>query len=665
MNDVDPYLNLSTLINFMKKITLTLVVLIVGFCLRAQVQEFKFGEVSVEDLQMQVYPLDSGAEAVYLLDQGEVIFTEFNLSMRMKVHVRLKILKESALGRADISLRYSDDSRPAKIEAATHNIVNGKIVTRKVGKKEWVDEKVDNEIRTKKLSFPDVKVGSIIEYTYTQNVGNLANLPSWNFQTSIPVKYSEYWVEIPGYGSYQPNMQGYHRASRQDITPEHYHIVMEDVPALKREPYISTLENYRSKIEFEIKAIKAPGYSETFMQNWDAINEELWDSETLGKAMRNTNQLRRIYPEDKGWKNDLESLKDIFAYVRDHFVWNERYAYAVVDRSKKLWEAEEGDNADINITLAQFLNKAGFEVYPVVLSTRRNGYLNKYIPLVKQFNYMIVCAIVDGKKLLLDATEKFRPYNVLPTRVLNGEGFMIKELAGEWVNLRENSEMSSKTISGTFAFNEDLDGLEGKMEIDFSGISASNMRSTIYKEREKSENDVDEEENEKADEESDGLDDYKTGEIENLQVLNVDDVNESLKVSYDFTTEADINAIGNKIFMSPILIKNVDENPFKLEDRKFPVELAAPVADTYVFNIQIPEGYEVEELPKSQNMVLPNRGGKYMFIAGEQGGKVQIMVRLSLSKTQYMPEEYPALKELFNQVVGKQQEQIVFREKTQ
>lgn len=657
-------LTLTTLKVQMKKLIYSLLAIIISLSLQAQVKEFKFGNVSIEDLEMEVYPLDSGAEAVYLLDQGEAVFTEYNLGMKMKVHVRLKILKESGFSRADITLRYGKGSPPSRISAATHNLENGKVISKKIGKKEWVDEKVSDDVRSKTLSFPDVKVGSIIEYTYEQTTGSLGNLPGWSFQSSIPVQYSEYWIQIPHYGTYQPSIQGYHPSSKQDITKDYYHIIMEDVPALKREPYISSLENYRSGIQFEIKAVNAPGYSETFMEDWEAINKQLWESETLGEVVNDTRQVRKIYPADKNWSNNQESLVDIYNYVRDHFKWNERYAYSVVDRSKKLWEEAEGDNADINVTLAQFLKEAGFQVYPVVLSTRRHGYLNRYVPLVKQFNYMIVCVIIDDKKILLDATDKFRPYNVLPTRVMNGEGFMVTEAEGVWVDLRENGEMNSKTVSGEFGFNEDLDGLEGKMEIDFSSMAASNLRSSIYAEREKAENDVEEEEEEDDEEETEGLDDYKTGEVENLEVENVDDVDQTLRVKYDFTTEADINVIGDKIFLSPVLLKHVDENPFKLENRLFPVELPTPIADTYLFKIKIPEGYEVEELPKSQNMVLPKGGGKYMFIAGQQGDEIQIMIRLSLSKTQYTPENYSALKELFNQVVAKQQEQIVLKEKT-
>lgn len=640
--------------------------LVSSFCSYGQVKKVKFGNINMDDLTMEVYPLDSGAEAVYLISKAEAFLDESDGNMVLDIFYRIKFLKESGLKRADIELRYvRGENEIQKLKAATYNAVDGKKVTRSISKKEWVTEKLDNDVRSKKLSFPEVKVGSIIEYSYRQKIGSLGRLPSWSFQTSIPTVYSEYKMNRPKYGTYLPRVKGYEPIAYLNNEGNLYHAVMTDVPALKREPYISTLSNYRSSVEFEMKSLTLPGRpTENFSSNWKKINKELYDSEGVGKAVRNTGQLRRVYPSDKGWGNNMESLIEIYNYIRDHFEWNGRAAYRVVDRSKKLWEEAKGDNADINIMLAQFLEKAGIEVYPVLLSTRGHGYLNRAIPLVSQLNYLIVCAVIDNKRIMLDATDKFRPYNVLPARALNGEGLSIDKFGGRWMDLRGNGEIASKTISGEFGFDEDLEALEGKMEIDFRGTTASSLRYDIYEEIRKAEN-GEEEDDEEEEDESETLDDYKTGEVENVEVINGQKPEENLKVTYDFTTEGDINAIGDKIFMSPILIKHVDENPFKLENRKFPVEFPAPIADTYIFKIKIPEGYEVAELPKSQNMILPNKGGKYQFIVGQQDEYIQVMVRLSLSKTVYLPEEYPALKELFNQVVAKQQEQIVLKEKSE
>ncbi len=650
----------------MKRNLIIITLLALSFTAVGQVEEFTFGKVDKADLEMTVYPLDSGAEAVYLLDYGISQLRGSDFTMLLTTHVRIKILKEEGLDRADLELRYvRGDGDITKLKAATHNLVNGKVVTREVGKKEWIDEKINDKVRVKKLSFPDAKVGSIIEYTYRIEAGSIYRVPSWSFQSSIPVRYSEYIVDLSEYASYMPLFQGYLRPAYSNNTKEKYHIVMKDVPALTREPYVSTIENFRSRIEFEIKSISLPGYyPEVFMENWNAINKELMESEGIGGALNNTGPLRKIYPKDKGWGNNKESLIEIYNYVRDHFTWNGYAAYRVVDSGKELWKEAEGDNADINVTLAQFLTKAGIQVSPVILSTRRHGYLNKYMPIASQFNYMILQVSVDGETILMDATDKYRPYNVLPERAMNGEGLVLNPYGPQWVDLRMNKEINAKSVVGDFEFNEDME-LTGKMEIDFRSIAGSRLRASLYREMEKKGEQEEAEEEEESDEEDDTLDDYKTGEVENFEVANLKDPSKNLRISYDFTTSENINMIGDKIFMSPVLIKHISENPFKLEERLYPVEMSSRLSDTYIFKIKTPEGYEIEELPKPQVLSLPNGGGRYMYNVGEIGGNVQIMVRLSLNKTEYGTDAYGSLKELFNLILAKQDQQIVFKEKTE
>lgn len=629
----------------------------------AQVEEFDFGKISVEDLEMEHYAPDSGAVAVYLVNKGAAYMDKNDGTMYRDIHMRIKILKEEGLEYGDVSLRYVRGfSDITKIKGATYNLVDGKVVETEVKRKDWIDETVSDDVKNKKVSFPDVKVGSIIEYTYSSKYGNLTTLPPWVFQREIPVRYAEYHIRIPEYGKYQPNFQGYVTPVLQDLNASTNHIVMKDVPALKREPYISTLENYRSLIEYQIKILSLPGYPiETYMSNWYEINRTLFNSETLGDVFYNTGSLRQIYPEERNWSANAEHLVEIYEFVRDHFKWNEKNAYHVVDRSKKLWEEAEGDNADINITLGQFLNKAGFSVFPVVSSTRGHGYLNQILPLVNQFNYLLVCVELDGKRILLDATDKFRAHNVLPARVLNGEGFMIGKSEGQWVPLNTNNERDIKTISGEFIINED-NLLSGKINLSFDGLAANRLREDIYEKAEKATTTESAEEDE-ADEEKDGIEEYQRGEIENLEVKNAENPEESLKVSYDFSLEENVNFMGDKIFLNPTILKLVEENPFKLESRLFPVEFPAPIIETHNYKVEIPEGYEVEEMPQPLNMALPNAGGKFMFVTGVQDGSIQVMIRLQLMKTQYLPNDYAALRELFNQIVIKQEEQIVLKKK--
>ena len=633
----------------MKRVILCVAILcLVFFNSSAQVEFHEFGEIDKSDLEMTVYSADSGAAAVYLVDKGRAIFNETSFDIYLTQLVRIKILKEEGFKWADIKLDYLKGNGLSKLKAATYNLVDGKIVKTELGKRDWVDEKINDNLWSKKASLPDVKVGSIIEYTYTRRTGDFSSLPGWVFQTSIPVRYSEYEIDIPRYGDYQPMMKGYIRPAFIDNSGGKQHIVMKNVSALDNEPYVATMENFRSKIEFEIKAIDIPGYfKEVYMENWEAINDDLLKDEVFGKALEATGQIKKAYPDDKGWKNDEASLIDIYDFVRDHYEWDERGGLYMYKSPRETWGDKKASAPEINMTLVMFLRNAGISADPVILSTRGHGYLNTYVPIIRQFNRTIASATIEGKTYLMDATNKLRPYNILPTSCLNGQGLKITPTGPEWVDLSTNNEMDTEIITGNLWLNDD-DILEGNMNVVFRGTAATRTKSAISELEEDDLKEI--------------FEDFG-GEIENVVFQRAKEAKDNLEAQYDFTKESNVSFLGNKIFLNPVLTKFIKENPFKLESRLYPVEFSAPILNTYMYNISIPEGFEVEELPLAHNMALPDSGGKYSSLSAVQGDKVQIVIRLSISKTQYLPEEYPALKEFFNQIIAKQEAQIVFKKK--
>jgi hypothetical protein len=103
------------------------------------------------------------------------------------------------------------------------------------------------------------------------------------------------------------------------------------------------------------------------------------------------------------------------------------------------------------------------------------------------------------------------------------------------------------------------------------------------------------------------------------------------------------------------------ENPFKAAERLYPVEMPACFDETYIFNMEIPKGYKIEELPKSARVMLNDNEGMFEYIIGESGGRVQLRCRTQIKKANFSPDDYQTLKDFFGYIVKKQAEQIVFK----
>src|ERR1700683_5466006 len=131
-----------------------------------------FGIVDKADMTMTACDFDKNAEALVLLDVEEVKCREYAYSVIVDVtrHVRIKILKDKGLDLANIKLPYLSRNKTESfdyINAQTYNLdATGNMVITKLDKKSIYHKAIDKRVSEKIFTFPGVKTGSVIEYTY-------------------------------------------------------------------------------------------------------------------------------------------------------------------------------------------------------------------------------------------------------------------------------------------------------------------------------------------------------------------------------------------------------------------------------------------------------------------------------------------------------------------
>jgi len=170
---------------------------------------------------------------------------------------------------------------------------------------------------------------------------------------------------------------------------------------------------------------------------------------------------------------------------------------------------------------------------------------------------------------------------------------------------------------------------------------------------------------------SGGEDDYiknvkensSSEELSEIKISNFDDISKPLKFSYNISTSDNITIAGNMIYLSPMLNEGISENPFKLEDRKYPVDYAYPISKKIIMQYKIPEGYDIEEMPKSTRFALEGKTAKFQYNVVKVGDMIQIMSVFKINNPVFQFEAYKALKSFYNLVIEKQKEQIVFKKK--
>ncbi len=625
----------------------------------AQKSPVKFGVFQPEDLKMTVYDKDPSAAAVILTDYGHAEMQVLSTSIRLYFtrHVRIKILNKEGFEWADAAMPLyksgSAEERVIKFKGSTFNVENGKLVETDVSKDNMFKEKFNRNINLQKFTFPNVKEGSILEYTYTISSEFLFNFPNWQFQSKIPTRHSEYWAVIPEFCVFQKYMQGYlpvnyevKKSNGSDFVANGHHWTMTDVPAFKSEPYMTSEEDYMAKINFAISHISFPGQPVIeIMGSWEKLAKVLLEDEDFGKVVTGGGFLKKeVEGVIAGISDPKAKVAAIYNYVKNTIEWNgveDIYA----DNLKQVIETKKGTAADINLLLASMLRKADIDVDMVLLSTRDHGFVRQSYPMAKQFNYTIVRAKVGDTFLLLDATEKYLPMSILPQRCLNGEGLLVSKTNTGWVNL-ESKGKARTVVDSDFAV--DASGtLLGKIHYSLDGYDASASRKRFFKDGEE--------------EFFKNFKSSKIWEINSSLYENAKDIEKPAVQKYDVSIPSHASVAGSQIYLNPFLAEATIENPFKAETRVYPVDYGSPVEKTYIAKFKVPEGYSIDEVPQSKIIAMPGNGARFVYSVNVTGDVISVVRTLAINKSLFIQTEYPQLREFYNQIVAKQSEQIVFK----
>jgi len=654
----------------------------------SQKAAFKFGDVPEDDIKMTRYEKDTTAAAVVLADVGEsaIIYDPNDgFVLRFERLRRVKILTKDGLDYANFIIPLYNDGKGntekvSALKGITFNLENGKVVETKLKNEGIFKEKQDDNVDLTKITMPNVKVGSVIELSYVVRSEFIFNFQDWEFQSEIPTVWSEYRALIPEYFSYEFYMQGYvpvtenQKTSAQDainlVSKERTtggfksastsfsnekiefkkntnRWVIRDVPAFKPEPFITTPNDYISKINFELAYIQYPNQPiKRYMGTWADINTQYLEDSNFGKEVTGNGFLKKTVEEiASGSSSPEDKILTIVNYVKASVEWNGQSRRFTTKSLKNVLDDKKGNSSEINLLLASMLDKAGIRVNPVLISTRDHGFVRESSPISSQFNYVICMATIGDKVFLLDATDRLLGPDMLPERCLNGNGFVVADDGFKWVKLQ--LPVKSRTlVNAELQLTEEGD-LNGKLLIERGGFDGLNYRKKYL-----------------AGTEEEYVKEFgaqRPWVISNSEINNVKEVSLPLKEQYEIVVNEHVTTTPDAMFINPFLLYRMDENPFKLENRAYPVDYGSAFERIYMCKITLPKGYTVDELPPAKVIKLPNNGGRYTYSLIQSGDAINFISSFQINQNIFAQTEYPYLREFYDQIVAKQSEQIVLK----
>ncbi|MEM8999699.1 MAG: DUF3857 domain-containing protein [Bacteroidota bacterium] len=650
----------------------------------AQENNFKFRKVSKDEVAQVEHPLEKDAEAA-ILYKKERVYYDYDGSNGFRiirnVHHRIKIYDKSGLdwGTVNVSLYTSQNGEEtiSSVKGYTYNLENGKVVETKLKKEGIFKEKVNKYRNKTSIAMPNVKEGSVIELEYKIISDFVTNIDDFQFQYGIPINKVEVSVEIPEYFVFKRHGKGYYpidlkQSTRTrkvnvvykeknqntvvggptksnlgtwDFSENIYEVNVSNIPSLKEVVYTDNINNYRSAIKFELASTRFPNRPyKNYSLSWEDVAASIYKFDDFGGELKKTRLVKDYVDGMKGQsQSKSEMLQQIYDYIKNNITWNNYYGVFCENGIKKTLDEKTGNVADINLTLVTMLRYAGFDANPVLVSTKSHGI--PLFPTREGFNYVIAAVNTGQSTVLLDATEKMGAIGILPPRAMNWKGRLIKK-EGTSVEIDLTpKELAKELVFMNASILED-GSVAGKVRKQLTHNYAYD-----YRESHKGET---------WDEIMDGMEErYLDIEVNDLELKNEKECNKPLVESCSFSRENQAEIIAGKIYFRPALFMALNENPFKLEQREYPVDFSYPQSKRLTVNFMLPEGYQIESAPESKAIGLPDGLGTFKYVIKQNGSQLQFNCQTDINRAIIPPNYYESLKEFYDQMLVKQTEQVV------
>ncbi|HEV8273588.1 MAG TPA: DUF3857 and transglutaminase domain-containing protein [Chitinophagaceae bacterium] len=610
-----------------------------------------FGDFSADEKNVKQCPFDPEAEAIILLDKAVANYDD-NYHLITDRRIRIKILSEKGIDRANVAIPfYSKDDFEYinKIQAYTYNFDgSGGQTSVAVEKKSFYSEKTNSYYSLMKFAMPAVKIGSIIEYHYTSTMKSYSGLDEWRFQSDLPTSKSSYLLQMLPNVEFAYNVQKYrnYKIVIQPLPSEgRVYFEMNNVPALRIEPYMDAPRDYLQKVMFQYSAYMSSfGSKQKVNTTWKELAYDLMTDKTFGSQLDKDLKIEEIKLLAANESTGPGKIKAIYEYVNKNIGWNGIESRFAVDGLKTVWERKKGSSGEINLLLVNLLKSAGIEAYPVLAAERDFGKVDTTYPYLEKFNKTVAFAVADGRQYVLDATQENCPVDLTPYSLLNTSAFLVDKKTPGIIKINTGKRAYKNVI----IINGSMD-TKGVVTAEASVKSydyARQIRLTAVK------NNRGKFINENFQKPYEGL------TIDSFLIRTPE--NDSVPFEQIVRYKQQLNESGGFIFLNINLFTGLEKNPFISSVRFTNVNFGFPYIMDAEEKIKLPAGIKID-LPEDKLIVSPDNKIQAVRQVTFENNELKVLIRFVQTTTLVSSDSYPAMKEFYKKMVDMLNEPIVLK----
>lgn len=559
---------------------------------------------AVSNSPLPAYPPDT--EAVLLLDE-QVVTIRDDGEMKILHRRAYKILRPEGRHHGLVVVFFDNETRLSSLKAWC---IPAQGKEYEVKEKDAIEsnafsEALYQDTRTKILQIPAAEPGNVVGYEYEQKERPYILQSTWWFQDVQPVRQARYVLQLPSGWEFKATWLNHPGREPQAMRENQWLWELADIPAVEREPAMPPAQAVEGRLIL-IYYPRDPALRQKSYDSWRAVGN-LYGGLAAGRRAATPEIGQKVAELTSAAPTTLDKIRALAGFAQRDI----RYVAIEIGigslqphLAHEVFANRYGDCKDKATLLSTMLKEIGVESYYVLIHTRRGVVAPSYPPSLT-FNHAILAIRLPedvpntglfavksherlGRLLFFDPTNRLVPLGYLPSSLQANFGLLVTEEGGELVELPLLPPSTSRLLRSAKLILSPLGTLSGEVHEIRWGKPAVDRRAQLLEAQ--------------GAERSKVLESFLAGFLGNFiltgaEVENLEKIDASLVLRYRFLAENYAKKTGNLLLLRPRVLGEKGDDLLERKERKYPVEFADATLQSDVFEIALPPGYEVDELP--------------------------------------------------------------------
>jgi hypothetical protein len=544
-----------------------------------------------------------------------IIYSEdlFTVQPNGKIHkterYAIKILRPSGRERAKQHFYYDPESKITALHGWTIP-AQGKDF--EVKEKDVTDEGVGGDAgemitsaRARRMLLPAADPGNVIGWEVEQDLRPYVLEDRWDFQEDIPVRESRYTLQLPPSWEYV-NVFVNHSKIEPSTANALYSWSVSDVPPIREEPQMPPWHGVAGRM---VLSLLPPGATNKGFQSWAKMGA--WYTQlTQGRrdvspeihqqVTQITSSMSAPFPKMEALAKFLQADVRYVAIELGIGGWQPHAA-------RDIYNHHFGDCKDKATLLSAMLSDVGIESYYVIINADRGAVDATTPPSIALFNHAILAIKVPdgisdavlpativhpklGRLLFFDPTDIMTPFGFIRGELQANYAMLVTPDGGELVRLPQLPSTKGgihRSAKLTLDAHGNLVGDVNEVRI---GDSAMYQRYLLQY--------VNKAEDRMKPIESMLSASFGSFDITKASVTNLSQTSLPFGYNYSVAVRDYAKTAGDLVLVRPRVLGSYASGILEKKDpRKYPVELESPAQFTDTFDIALPAGFAVDDLP--------------------------------------------------------------------